>query len=189
MLVWWDSTWSTRLWCVFELAAFLKSKQASKEVLLISPTVLGPCSIVLFLGVFVVMLPVTLLPMPEVSLGHYSVPLFSALLVAFISGYWIAAVFRAYFRSVETLKERLLNISFHERCACCDLGHAGGILCDRQVVQQCVSICFGSEEAFEDYARSEVLEALGTRLKLVVTRSYQVEAIASRLEAITTSGL
>ena len=57
------------------------------------------------------------------------------------------------------------------------------------MVQQCVSICFGSEEAFEDYARSEVLEALGTRLKLVVTRSYQVEAIASRLEAITTSGL
>lgn len=33
-------------------------------------------------------------------------------------------------------------------------------MCDRQIVKECVSIWFGSEEAFEDYARSEVLDAL-----------------------------
>ena len=57
MLVLWDPTWSDRLWCVFELAAFLRSKVASEQVLLIRPTVLGPCSIALFIAAFVVMLP------------------------------------------------------------------------------------------------------------------------------------
>ena len=71
MLVLWDPTWSERLWCVFELAAFLKSKAASEQVLLIRPTFFGPCSIVFFIGVFVVMLPVTTVPAPDCAgLGY-----------------------------------------------------------------------------------------------------------------------
>ena len=46
MLVLWDETYMRRLWCVFELAAFLKSRPAGKKTkLLIRPTITGPCFI------------------------------------------------------------------------------------------------------------------------------------------------
>ena len=164
MLVLWDPTWSDRLWCVFELAAFLKSKATSEQVIIILPTFLGPCSIGLFIGVFLVMLPATTVPMREhTSWGRYFilVPLSGTFLLLFISGYVIAAAFRAYFRSVEKLKKDLSEISFDEtRCSCCDCGHVqrgAHMMCDREIVKECVSIWFGSEEAFEDYVRSEVL--------------------------------
>ena len=168
MLVLWDPTWSERLWCVFELAAFLKSKETSKEALLIiRPTFLGPSSILHFITAFLVMVPATTVPNADFSLGDYFVlvPLSAVFLLLFVTGYLIAAAFRAYYRSIETLKEKLSKISFENtRCSCCDLGHVqkGGapLLCDRQIVRECVSIWFGSEEAFEDYAQSEVLDAL-----------------------------
>ena len=34
------------------------------------------------------------------------------------------------------------------------------MLCDRKVVKECVKIWFGSQEAFEETVRSEVLETL-----------------------------
>ena len=50
MLVMWDSTYPTRLWTVFELAAFLKS-HGDESPLLIRPTILGPTAIALFVCV------------------------------------------------------------------------------------------------------------------------------------------
>ena len=185
MLVLWDPTWSERLWCVFELAAFLKSKApsgAGEQVLLIRPTFLGPCSIGLFIGVFLVFVPATTIPMRDRdSLGAYLilVPLSGVFLFLFIMGYVLAAAFRAYFRSVETLKENMRKISFdNARCSCCDQDHVQGgarMMCDRKVVKKCVSIWFGSEEAFEDYARSEVLETLLTGLHdQIFTRGWSL---------------
>ena len=124
MLVLWDPTWSERLWCVFELAAFLKSKEARKEALLIiRPTFLGPSSIFLFISAFLVMVPAT--TVPNAGFRYFLVvPLLGVFLLLFVMGYLIAAAFRAYFRSIETLKEKLSKISFkNTRCACCDLGH------------------------------------------------------------------
>ena len=101
MLVLWDATWGDRLWCVFELAAFLKSKDANEQVLLIRPTFLGPCSIVLFVGVFIGVLPLTITPiLASAPFLH----VFGSLLFLAIAGYFIAAAFRAYFRSVETFE-------------------------------------------------------------------------------------
>lgn len=183
MLVLWDSTWSDRLWCVFELSAFLKSKQASERVLVISPTFLGPCSIILFISVFIMMLPVIIVPM----LGLYSasgqsvflIPTCSAVLFIFVTGYFVVVALRRYFRSVETLKEKLRNINFdNTRCACCDQGHlceGAPMLCDRRIVKKCVSIWFGSPEAFEDYVRSEVFQALVQELQEnVFTRTWNL---------------
>ena len=63
------------------------------------------------------------------------------------------------------MKEQLLGISFDAtRSACCDQNHVGPtgapLLCDRRVVKECVKIWFGSQEAFEDAVRSEVLDML-----------------------------
>ena len=72
---------------------------------------------------------------------------------------------RSYFRELDIMKEQLLGISFDAtRSACCDQNHVGPtgapLLCDRRVVKECVKIWFGSQEAFEDAVRSEVLDML-----------------------------
>ena len=183
MLILWDATWGERLWCLFELAAFLKSKDTCEETLTIRPTFLGPCSIVLFICVFVVMLPLTTLPIPDP--GHLGlvyfifIPISGSCLFLFLAGYFVVAAFRAYFRSVQELKAKLQNISFdNTRCSCCDLEHAQGgatIICDRQIVKECVSIWFGSQEAFEDSIRSAVLQTVVARLQEnIFTRGWSL---------------
>ena len=69
MLVLWDLSWSDRLWCLFELAAFLKCKKAEdgQQKLMIRPTFVGPVSIASFLTVAAASLAATTLPMPDGS--------------------------------------------------------------------------------------------------------------------------
>jgi hypothetical protein len=57
MLILWDPTWTERLWCLFELAAFLQSKKDQKKQLLIRPTLSGPLHISFFLVSFAGMIP------------------------------------------------------------------------------------------------------------------------------------
>lgn len=54
LVVFWDPSWSRRLWCVFELAAFMHSRKADgrKVKLTIRPTLLlGSCSIAVGLAI------------------------------------------------------------------------------------------------------------------------------------------
>ena len=171
MLVLWDSSWTDRLWCLFELAAFLKSKDANEQALLLRPTFLGPCSIVLFVGASIVVLPLVATPIPNVGVQHFELAsVYSACVFLIVSGYPIVVAFRMYFRSVETLKVKLHTASFDTaRCLCCDLGHMNEdgrpVMCDRQIVKECVCNWFGSQEAFEDCVRSVVLERLVATLQ------------------------
>ncbi|CAK9101900.1 unnamed protein product [Durusdinium trenchii] len=194
MLVLWDSTWSDRLWCVFELSAFLRAKQcpeASQQVLLITPTFLGPCSVALFVGAFMVCLPITTVSTTWISKKvitkagfsslHLSVtlPIGAAILLVITGGYVLMIAFRSYFRSVEELKEKLQKVSCRTaRCSCCDSGHdIGGVnvLCDRKIVQECVTIWFGSQKDFEHCARTEVLEVLTRGLEeQLLTRGWSL---------------
>ena len=78
-----------------------------------------------------------------------------------------------------TLKRKLRHLSVDEtKCACCDHGHVidgHKVMCDRQIVKECVCIWFGSEEAFEELIRSEVLDALSAGLQNgVFTRSWSL---------------
>ena len=59
LLILWDPTWTERLWCLFELAAFLQSKKNGKQALKIRPIFLGPVSILGFVTFFVALLPGT----------------------------------------------------------------------------------------------------------------------------------
>lgn len=48
-LVLWDVTWVQRLWCIFELAAFLKSRgPMAKDTPVIRPILFGPCALTIF---------------------------------------------------------------------------------------------------------------------------------------------
>ena len=173
MLVLWDSTWSDRLWCQFEFAAFM-SKRTDKQVLAIRPTFLGPCSCVLFVGISVTMVPFSTLPA-----GNARYPYWGVLFAGLISVYFMVAALRGYFRMVEALKEKMHSFSFdNSKSACCDVNHevdGCSILCDRQIVKECVSIWFGSQEAFEDYIRTKVIENVASQLETrVFTRSWSL---------------
>ena len=97
LLVLWDTSWSDRLWCLFELAAFLKSKSAenSRRVLIIRPTIVGPCSIAALLTTWSSMFGLSMFPLSG----------FGALLLV-MSGFWAIVAFRGYFSAVEILEER-----------------------------------------------------------------------------------
>ena len=67
LVVLWDPSWSRRLWCIFELAAFLHSRQVDgREVkLTIRPAMLGPCFISMPIALSYVMLALMFFPPPR----------------------------------------------------------------------------------------------------------------------------
>ncbi|CAK9092952.1 unnamed protein product [Durusdinium trenchii] len=171
MLVLWDPTWSERLWCLFELTAFLKSKSESAQKLMIWPIFLGPCSIVSFAAVHVTFLSMVLL---QNDAEDYVPTGILMQVTGSLAGYFMIRVFRGYFRSLEELKQQLCSVDFDRtRSQCCEEAHQNGQLCDRKIVKACVAKWFGSQRAFEECIRSEVMGTIVSNLEFdqVVRRS------------------
>ena len=173
MLVLWDSTWSERLWCQYEFAAFL-SNRTQEQVLVIRPTFLGPCSCIFFMGTLTIFVLLTAWPQHDNALTLFV----GFQIFLLICGYLIAAALRSYFRMVQELKEKMRSFSFdHSKSACCDLDHTvdgKAIICDREIVKEVVSIWFGDQEAFEDYVRTKVTDNVASELDEVFTRSWSL---------------
>ncbi|CAE7295240.1 unnamed protein product [Symbiodinium natans] len=167
MLVLWDPTWTERLWCLFELAAFLKSKTTQKQHLIVRPIFLGPLSIAIYLVFFAVALPIATAP---IHTHTAIVELLGTLVLSFLAvAFPTVSTLRSYFRDLDTMKLQLLSISVDStRSACCDQNHVtpsgGRMLCDRKIVKECVKIWFGSELSFENAVRTEVLDLLNRDL-------------------------
>ena len=173
MLVLWDSSWSDRLWCLFELSAFLKSKADSEHSrLLVTPTFMGPCVVATFLGMFLAVVPLTTFPLD----ASFLIPMVFVCVFGAFGALCCAHAFRSYFQSVDDLKEKLQSVNLERtRSICCDLNHEGDMTCDREIVKDCITIWFGSQEAFEDCVRSEVLETLTSELEQsVFTRPWRI---------------
>ena len=183
MLVLWDPTWGDRMWCLFELAAFLKCKQLDRKdgekerVMMVRPTFIGPCSIALFLTVCAAVLGMFLIPRPELvknKRDHLLVGSAGFLASGAIVGFTAIMAFREYFHTVELLEQKLRNIRFNQmKSTCCQHRHVDAtgnpLLCDREVIRQCVSQWFGSTSAFEESVRSEVLYLVSIELQHVFT--------------------
>ncbi|CAE6926770.1 unnamed protein product [Symbiodinium sp. CCMP2592] len=167
MLILWDPTWTERLWCLFELAAFLKSKTTQKQHLVVRPIFFGPLSIGIYITVFALALPISTVPIRN---ERTIVELLCAMVLSSLAvAYPTARTVRSYFRDLDTMKLQLLSISVDStRSACCDQDHVspsgGSILCDRKIVKECVKIWFGSEMSFENTVRTEVLDLLNRDL-------------------------
>eukprot|EP00434_Breviolum_minutum_P009954 symbB.v1.2.008774.t1/scaffold549.1/size255684/15 len=170
MLVLWDQSWSSRLWCLFELAAFLKStvdsdSKGGARILTVRPTWVGSCSIVAFLTLWINTLAFTTLPVSGSGGTDILISLVGCMVLASVLGLSIVVAFRSYFRSVALLEQKLQRTSFDTvRSMCCQCGHldASGntLVCDREALKQCVALWFGSLEAFEEYIRSKVCNAV-----------------------------
>lgn len=181
MLILWDPTWTERLWCLFELAAFLQSKKGQRKELIVRPTFLGPMQVALFLLAAVLMIPLLVAPLPNDGKDGdtWWVPTAMSLLIfSSVVVYVAMSTLRKYFRDLDVMKQQLLNISFDStRSSCCDCNHVSStglrVLCDRKIVKECVNVWFGSQERFEETVRSEILEILSFDLakRVLNTRS------------------
>lgn len=169
MLILWDPTWTERLWCLFELAAFLKSKQdqddKKKETLIIRPTLLGPICILLFFFFALLSLPLILAPHGDVR----AMAICTSAVCSIAVGYLAVRATRGYFRSLQTMEQQLQSLSFDRaECHCCKQNHrypsGRPMLCDKEVVKDCVNLWFGSQEAFEDFVRSKVSDIIIRKL-------------------------
>ena len=85
---------------------------------------------------------------------------------------------RGYFSSVEVLEKKLGSASFDRvKCHCYEFQHLSEtgqhLLCDREVLKQCVTIWFGSTAAFEEAVRSELRDIVATELRQeIFTRGW-----------------
>eukprot|EP00440_Ansanella_granifera_P002917 gb/GFBE01003184.1/.p1 GENE.gb/GFBE01003184.1/~~gb/GFBE01003184.1/.p1 ORF type:complete len:515 (+),score=57.92 gb/GFBE01003184.1/:1-1545(+) len=160
MLVLWDPTYVRRLWCVFEIAAFIRSQSSQKpRPLIIRPVLLGPCTFMLYGSMALVAATYPLM----LSQHWRGIPMkaFYPCLV-FLTLLPGVHAFRSYFRGLELLMMQLRAFSVQAAaCTCCELQHrnpATGqkLLCDRVLVEQCINSWYGGLSAFEASVRSSL---------------------------------
>jgi len=164
MLVLWDPSYTHRLWCVFELAAYLHSRPADKVKLIIRPTILGPVFVSFPVALFFFILVTGLIPT-----GQHAImwPLMG--LASYVGFYKSCSMLREYWRSVELLEKQVAGFTATKSlCWCCSTNHkdesGGTMVCDRQIVFRCIVAWFGSLENFETRVRTDVLECLVDQL-------------------------
>ncbi|CAE7224505.1 unnamed protein product [Symbiodinium microadriaticum] len=158
MIVLWDTTFSRRMWCIFELSAYLHSRSPDEGPhLTIRPTVFGPTFFCLTVGMVLV---------------HGIIMLFEGAGLIFVEGVVVCVGFytfvltcRHYFRSLEQLQHELHDFTVDEAtCQCCSAPHPEGSNCDKEMLLNCIRLWFGSVEVFEERVRKDVLCCLMEQL-------------------------
>ncbi|CAE7280368.1 unnamed protein product [Symbiodinium natans] len=160
----WDTTYCQRLWCLFELAAFLKSHGDSAEALVVRPTVLGACTCALACGMSATMVITFFIRWNDLVLA--------ALVFmgwGFLGFTAAVAALRHYYESIREMQEQMRNFQIDQaKCWCCEKGHQGPngsvLSCDRKILTDCFRLWFGSIEDFEIRVRSSISGALASQL-------------------------
>ncbi|CAE7221838.1 unnamed protein product [Symbiodinium sp. CCMP2592] len=164
LVAFWDPTYCQRLWCLFELAAFLKSHGASRAALLVRPTLLGGCTFALACGMSITMVITFFIRWNDLILAALVFMCWGFL------GFTAAvAIMRHYYEQVRDMQEQMRNFQLDQaRCWCCEKGHQGAdgrsLACDREVLTDCFRHWFGSCEEFEVRVRSSISGALASQL-------------------------
>eukprot|EP00438_Fugacium_kawagutii_P014819 Skav234793 [mRNA] locus=scaffold69:145638:146855:+ [translate_table: standard] len=165
MMVVWDSSYVERLWCVFELAAFLKSQdeEPSKQ-LWVRPTFLAPCTLAVYTTLVVG------------CSFHFAVtdggenPRLGYTLLGLVAFAGSVHVLRSHQRSIQRTLVQLEAFSvINTKSHCCTLGHrepvSGRVLpCDRSILMKCIVEWFGSIDNFDKEVQSKVRTALAQGL-------------------------
>jgi len=161
LLVLWDSTYVERLWCIFEMAAFLKGHESEEVDIVVRPTFLAPWTCYIFaswcvFGSFDLFVP-------YVSM----IPVMIKFILIVPASCFLTGMFCRYYRAIQRMQDQLHSFRTEEaKCLCCSLGHDDdqARLCDRRVVLDCIRTWFGSVASFEATVQSIVFAALSRRL-------------------------
>lgn len=135
-----------------------------KRPLEVKPTFLAPCTVAMMLSLFGAMLVLLVVPFSNVTLGA---SLFGVLSVSCF--YLATGSFRAYYKSVHNLQEQLQSFHIDDaKCLCCSRNHLDSsnspMVCDREIIVECITNWFGSSENFHECVRSVVFANLSEHL-------------------------
>ncbi|CAK9051077.1 unnamed protein product [Durusdinium trenchii] len=160
MLVLWDVTYVERLWCMFELAAFLKSCEGGRVKLDIKPTILGPMTILCFVCMFVLLLVQIPSTWDNRLHGLFIWGGINCITMLGAVHFW-----RTFYRQFDSMKTQLQHFSIdHTTASCCQVGHVDQkgrrIPCDKETLVECIKHWFGSVEEFEQTVRTNVAATL-----------------------------
>ncbi|CAE7907224.1 unnamed protein product [Symbiodinium necroappetens] len=183
LLVLWDPTYTRRLWCCFEIAAFLHSRPiGQKASVRVRPTLLGVGFISILMALAIVLLVLVFVPgdPDKGRTGNQAVmwPLMAG--CSFVAFYFSVMQLRKFFRSVEMIQSELQDFRFDNcSCHCCATNHQFSQTCDRRILTICISKWFGSIDRFEDLMRSEVLACLTEQLatNILTYREFVVMSV------------
>ncbi|CAE7510404.1 unnamed protein product [Symbiodinium necroappetens] len=157
MLVLWDRTYVTRLWCMFELSAFLHIRSEQRRDLTICPIHLGPVVFGGQLGLTMLVL-VAVFWKENAWVIDFRILTGLGLILCFTL---VAHVMRASWRDVDVMKQQLSEFRIeHARSWCCERKPAHPLVCDRDILLRCITVWFGSIEEFDLCVRKVVQDAL-----------------------------
>ena len=142
----WDNTYARRLWCLLELAAFLKSHEQPDEKVTIRLTAMAPCILGSALALWASMLHFILV-------SEQTPPgILVLVLTRWFLLYMKASYLRQLYRNAEIMLKQLSDFTVQAaRCHCCnDAEDCNAKVCDREIITRCLRMWYGSVEAFEE---------------------------------------
>jgi hypothetical protein len=190
LLVLVDSTYVTRLWCVFELAAYCKlMKKDRDKTLNFIPLPFGN----MFLCAFVVSTIVTANDdLMNATRTNFWVPVLVSLPT--LSLFFHAL--RSHYDDLSVLRGQLADFTMGDaECYCCTVGHVdqdtgARLPCDRELVNACVDSWFGSSEAFNTFVHRNLSDKFaqsngGVRMPFVLYASMCWPVIWAHMDLIS----
>ncbi|CAE7244748.1 ift122 [Symbiodinium sp. CCMP2592] len=162
LVVVWDPSYLSRLWCVFELAAFIHGHREDpssslKKHLVIKPSVLVPLTFLVGANSALTLLFETALPDTDV-VAFMRIVLFAG------SQFPLIYIIQRLWRKVMDAEKQFRNFSMQKvKCYCCSVNHldqAGKPMpCDKEIIADCIVEWYGSVEDFEVGVRTHVHDA------------------------------
>jgi len=157
MLVLWDPSYATRLWCVFEMAAFAWAHRNDlKNRVEIRPVIFAPVYFGLMATSVINWALICMFPRNATM----SVTVWPALqsFICILGVHFL----RSFHRDMTILRQHLAEFqAANAECYCCSVEHklpetGERIACDREVIQACIMTWFGSLEDFDSFVQAEL---------------------------------
>lgn len=198
VLVAWDPSYFTRLWCTFELAAYKYAKPEAPVVVL--PITIGGfifvVTVMQFFGEIAVAIVESHPLMADDRLRTYLTAYFAQSIVC-------SAVFRAYTKELQRLDYQLRNFSVRKaECFCCSNDHllnGKSLPCDRKLVESSIAHWHGKDQLevglrkFNDLIRGTFRDDIklafrGSRVPYTFVLSTTIWAGLYQIDRMSTKG-
>ena len=170
IMILWDDTFCHRLWCLFELAAFLKTHDSTE--LLVVP--LDLTNFLFWNFVLNALIWGGSLVVPYTTDLSGNVLLVLIFVLGTCAQCWLATTNILHFsKGAQAIQKQLSSFTVAgAQCYCCSANHqtrdGQDIACDRRIMQKCIQHWFGSVEEFEKVVQTRVRDA--TMLKTQMSR-------------------
>mmetsp|Transcript_153800 Transcript_153800/g.493173 ORF Transcript_153800/g.493173 Transcript_153800/m.493173 type:complete len:668 (-) Transcript_153800:577-2580(-) len=162
MLVLWDPSYASRLWCIFEMAAFAWAH--GEDVagrIIVRPLVFGAVLPWLFLTSVVSWSLLGVLTSVAEAHTLHTFQRF-CIIIATAASMPCVHILRRCGQELQTMMQHLNEFSVTRAdCHCCSVGHVDletgeTIPCDRAVIEACIVAWFGSVEEFEAHVHKDL---------------------------------